>query len=191
MPRRKNSPDRPARGIAAPAVPVVGGNRPTGPRPARRWPAAIAGLKVSPIELRLLRTVGEAAVLEFTFTADLRASRICGVVAIGRDVAARRQAAHANAALELQLRRAQKMEALGRLAGSIAHDFNNFLTVILTNCQLARMDLVHGHPAIQSVDQIHEASQRAARMVKQILAFSRQQDEERTALKLQPVVGDA
>src|SRR5437899_8803587 len=73
------------------------------------------------------------------------------------------------AALEVQLRRAQKMEALGRLAGGIAHDFNNFLSVIMANCQMARMDLVHGHPAVQSLDQITEACERAAEMVRRIV----------------------
>jgi CheY-like chemotaxis protein len=93
--------------------------------------------------------------------------------------------------LEVQLRRAQKMEALGRMAGGIAHDFNNFLSVIIANCQLARLDLIHGHPAIQSVEEIDKASHRAAEMVRQILAFSRHQEQECQLLNLGPVVKEA
>jgi two-component system, cell cycle sensor histidine kinase and response regulator CckA len=87
-------------------------------------------------------------------------------------------------------RRAQKMQALGRLAVGIAHDFNSFLTTIIANCQVARTDLVLGHPAIQSLDQINEASQRAARMVRQIIAFARDECQNRQVLDLEPVVRD-
>jgi CheY-like chemotaxis protein len=77
------------------------------------------------------------------------------------------------------------------MAGGIAHDFNNFLSVIIANCQLARLDLVHGHPAVQSVEEIDKASHRAAEMVRQIMAFSRHHDQDRQALNLEPVVREA
>jgi signal transduction histidine kinase/CheY-like chemotaxis protein len=108
-----------------------------------------------------------------------------------QDVSARHDAEKAGAALEAELRRAQKAEALGKLARGIAHDFNNFLTTIMANAQTARMDLVHGHPAVQSLDRINEASQRAASMVRQILAFARDQGQDRHLLQLEPVVSDA
>src|SRR6185369_2878863 len=87
-------------------------------------------------------------------------------------------------------RRAQKMEALGRLAGGIAHDFNNFLTVIMGNCGMARMALVDGHPAVEYIEEINKASNHAAELVRQILAFSRQQKQERQLHDLKPIVRD-
>ncbi len=129
--------------------------------------------------------------MEFTLTPQSVGNQMAGVLAIGRDVSARRKAEHANAALQLQVQQMQKLEALGRLAGGIAHDFNNFLTIIAANAQMARMELIAGHPAVQSLDQINEASQRASAMVRQILAFARNQSQERQVLRLEPVVRDA
>lgn len=75
--------------------------------------------------------------------------------------------------LEAQLRHAQKTEAVGALAGGIAHDFNNLLATIVANLELARMDVEAPHPAIESLDAIGVAAERARQLVQQILAFSR------------------
>lgn len=72
---------------------------------------------------------------------------------------------------EEQLRQAQKMEAVGRLAGGIAHDFNNLLTVILSSAQFIESRLGED----RNLNAIQLASERAARLVRQLLAFSRQQ----------------
>lgn len=87
--------------------------------------------------------------------------------------------------LERRLRQSQKMETVGLLAGGIAHDFNNLLTVILNNAELAR---IQGVPAKQAFDDIILASQRAAMLTRQLLAFSRRQISERKALALNPAV---
>ena len=77
--------------------------------------------------------------------------------------------------LELQLRQAQKMEAIGQLAGGVAHDFNNILTVIMGYGNLLKMDKLLDHSLIENVDQIIMASERATRLTGGLLAFSRKQ----------------
>ena len=75
---------------------------------------------------------------------------------------------------EEQLRHAQKMETVGRLAGGIAHDFNNLLTPILGYGQLAAERLPAHHPVRENLLVITKAAKRAANLVHQLLAFSRQ-----------------
>ena len=118
------------------------------------------------------------------------AGELC-MLSIGRDITQQRALQHEHSALELQLRESQKMEALGTLAGGVAHDFNNALAVITGNVELARADLAPSHPANASLDEISKAARRARNLVLQILAFGRRQPPERKALSLCPVVQDA
>ena len=75
-------------------------------------------------------------------------------------------------AFETSIRQIQKLESLGVLAGGIAHDFNNLLQGILGNASLALMDLSPISPARKSIEEIEKASQRAAELTKQMLAYS-------------------
>ena len=92
--------------------------------------------------------------------------------------------------LEDQYRQAQKMEAVGRLAGGVAHDFNNVLTVILGYCDLLLMDLKPEDPYYDDIAEIQKAGSRAGGLTRQLLAFSRKQIIEPTLLDLNQIVTD-
>ena len=106
-----------------------------------------------------------------------------GVICMALDITDRKQ-------LEAQLRQAQKMEAVGRLAGGIAHDFNNLLMVIQGYTELLLDRLGGEHPLRRNAEQIHDASQRAAGLTRQLLAFSRKQMLDPHILNVQDVVSD-
>ncbi len=104
-------------------------------------------------------------------------------VGISMDVTERRT-------LEAQYRQAQKMEAVGRLAGGVAHDFNNVLTAILGYCDLLRADLGPDDPRQADLAEIQKAGMRAEGLTRQLLAFSRKQIIQPRVLDLNGVVAD-
>ena len=104
------------------------------------------------------------------------------------DLTERKLAEETRLRLEAQLRESQKMEALGTLAGGVAHDFNNALAMIAGNVELARQDVGPGHTALVSLEEIDKASRRAKDLVQQILAFGRRQKLERKVMSLALVV---
>ena len=85
---------------------------------------------------------------------------------------------------QAHLQRAQKMEAIGTLAGGIAHDFNNVLSIIVGNTELAMDDIPEQNPAQDSLQEVRRACLRAREMVKQILGFSRQTEQEQTPVNM-------
>ncbi len=91
-----------------------------------------------------------------------------GVQGTTRDISERRT-------LERQLIQAQKMESVGRLAGGVAHDFNNMLSIILGNAELALDELDPSSPLHGHLQEILKASQRSADLTRQLLAFARRQ----------------
>ena len=89
-----------------------------------------------------------------------------------------------------QLRQSHKMEAIGTLAGGIAHDFNNILAAIIGNAELALDDVPEGSGVHHNLEQIFQASQRAKDLVKQILAFSRRDNQEAVLMEAGPLVAE-
>lgn len=125
---------------------------------------------------------GELFEEEATITPIMEATgTICHFVGIKRNVTR-------EVALKKQLQQAQRMEAIGTLAGGIAHDFNNILTSILGYAEIAHDQTPAASGARTSMERVIQAGDRAARLVKQILTFSRENDEELLPVRLHQTV---
>ncbi len=110
--------------------------------------------------------------------------RLWGSLSVGEDVTERNR-------LDQQYRQAQKMEAVGRLAGGVAHDFNNMLTVILSYAELLRETFAPGDPRIEDLDPILTAAGAAAGLTRQLLSFSRQEVIQPKPILLETVVAQS
>ena len=141
---------------------------------------ARGGQRCEGLALRLCHRAGSVLTAEMVASPSrLGAER--GVLGVIRDTTQR-------VVLETQLRQAQKMESVGRLAGGIAHDFNNMLAVIIGHSEiLLGTGRVEG-PARTCVEQIRDAADRSANLVRQLLAFARQQPVQLTVLDLNAAV---
>lgn len=112
------------------------------------------------------------------------------LVGFMHDVSAVRLAEEEQEKLQKQLRHVQKMEAIGTLAGGVAHDFNNILAAILGYAELVRDELNPWDSSYEMVDEIILAATRAADVVAQILAFSRQKEYNHGPIMIHLVVGE-
>ena len=97
------------------------------------------------------------------------------VIASARDITERKRAEEDRQKLETQLRRAQKMEAVGQLAGGVAHDFNNILQAVMGYGEMALEETEAGTSLHEHVAEVMKAADRATTLVRQLLAFSRKQ----------------
>jgi two-component system cell cycle sensor histidine kinase/response regulator CckA len=113
-----------------------------------------------------------------------------GWVSVVRDITERKRAQKKMADLQEQLRQSRRMEAVGRLAGGIARDFNNLLTVIEGYGQLSLLDLRESDPLWGNIQEIQKASQRATDLTRQLLAFSRRQILDLKVLDLNALLKD-
>ncbi len=136
---------------------------------------------VNPFRIRTRK--GDYRVGEFAATPQYREGQLAGILGICRDVTER-------LSLEQQLRQAQKMEAVGRLAGGVAHDFNNILTAITGYADLLLEDLGTSDRRRDDIAEIRKAAERAAGLTRQLLAFSRQQVMQAQVLDLNALVAD-
>ena len=107
------------------------------------------------------------------------------------DIGARKNAEDERRRLEEQLRQAQKMEALGTLAGGVAHDFNNILGTIVGYAELIRGTTSDGSPVAADIDELLRAAQRGKELITRILLFSRRQTAARQPLDLSGTVSEA
>ncbi len=108
-----------------------------------------------------------------------------------RDITERRQAEEKHLQLEKQLRHSQKMEAIGILAGGIAHEFNNLLTPILGYTEMLIKKQSEDSADKKNLDQIYCAGKRGKSLVEQILAYGRKSMSERMNIQLKSIVEDA
>ncbi len=124
--------------------------------------------EVRRIDVRWRRPEGEERFLDLALRNLLEVSPVEGIVFTLRDLTERKN-------LEDQLFRAQKMEAIGKLAGGLAHDFNNLFTVIRGYSEMMREDLPEDSSLLDDLDEILGEVQRASELIQQLLAFSREQ----------------
>ena len=116
--------------------------------------------------------------------------RILGAWQVFMDQSENQRMALENRRLEIQLYRAQRLDALGTMASGIAHDFNNILSYMLVYADLAGRELAPDGSARKNLDQITHGIERAAEIVRQMLVFSRQMDGRREVFEAAPVVRD-
>jgi nitrogen-specific signal transduction histidine kinase len=109
-------------------------------------------------------------------------------VAVYRDISESRRQTEELRRSQLQFLQAQKMEAVGRLAGGVAHDFNNMLTAILGHGDLLARSLASDDPRLQAVDQIRMAAERSVRLTRELLTFSRRQPSQEQVVQLELLV---
>ncbi len=112
------------------------------------------------------------------------------VMGLFRDVSELKEAQDARQELENQLLQAQKMQAIGTLAGGVAHDFNNILSPIIGHSELLLLDLEENSSSKESVKEIYGSALRAKELVHQILTFSRQEKDETKLIKIQPILNE-
>jgi PAS domain S-box-containing protein len=110
------------------------------------------------------------------------------VLSMARDISERKQAQVEKTKLEFQLLQAQKMEAIGSLAGGIAHDLNNILFPISGLSEMLLEEIPPDIPTYSKINQIHRSAMRGSDLVKQILAFSRQSNIQKLPMRIQSVV---
>ena len=158
------------------------------PEPARAplqgaLTAAVQGQAPSaPLDIVLEREGGRSARFYFASVEDGGAAREAAIVYVIETTEQR--------ALEAQFAQSQKMQAVGQLAGGVAHDFNNVLTAIIGYSDLLLANARPTDPSFQDVMQIKQNANRAAGLVRQLLAFSRRQTLRPQVLRLGDVMSD-
>jgi two-component system cell cycle sensor histidine kinase/response regulator CckA len=149
----------------------------------QQFARVFAGEDVPALEVDTSSKEGARITLEVVVRPIREGDSIVAALAIARDVTARIE-------LEQQLRQAQKMDLVGRLAAGLAHDFNNLLTIILGQCEIAVPLIDTDDPLRETINAIRTAAERAASLTGQLVAFSRRQIIQPRLLDLAEVVAE-
>lgn len=131
--------------------------------------------KTVTVQYRHIHKTQKWVPFEATAQSFLHEPAINGVIASVRDITERKKAEQENKKLQEQLTQAQKMESVGRLAGGVAHDFNNMLGVILGRAEMALEQLNPTQPLYTDLQEISMAAKRSADLTQQLLTFARKQ----------------
>jgi two-component system, cell cycle sensor histidine kinase and response regulator CckA len=147
--------------------------------PLEKWavPRALRGETITNAEYSLRRKdTGETWVGSYSFGPIRdKDGMIVGSVVVGRDITEQKRAEEERVKLQEQLNQAQKMEAVGRLAGGVAHDFNNQLGVIIGYAEMALRKIPPSDPLHEDLEEIRKAACRSTETTRQLLAFARKQ----------------
>jgi two-component system, cell cycle sensor histidine kinase and response regulator CckA len=136
---------------------------------AERLAQIVKGVPLErPLELRVRTGGGDKTLALFASRLDTAEGSIAGLILHFIDLTEQKN-------LELQFAQSQKMQAVGQLAGGVAHDFNNLLTAMIGFCDLLLLRFRPGDQSFADIMQIKQNANRAANLVRQLLAFSRQQ----------------
>jgi signal transduction histidine kinase len=136
---------------------------------------ALSGIEASPLGLALARALGARTTPGYGLGARL------GLEMIAEDVTERHH-------LEQQLRHAQKMEAVGRLAGGVAHDFNNVLTAMLGHLEMLGDQFAQNDPRHAELGEIRRVAERASALTRQLLTFSRRETAQPEVIDVDAVI---
>jgi two-component system, cell cycle sensor histidine kinase and response regulator CckA len=142
-----------------------------------------AGDILQTVELEVITKDGRRVSLEVSAKAVYKQGEPIGIQGTARDISEKKL-------LQEQLTQAQKMEAIGRLAGGVAHDFNNILTIIGCYSDLLLGELRPGDPKLEYVKQIQGAGKKGSWLALQLLAFSRKQARSPRVLDINMVVSE-
>ena len=155
------------------------------PLACKEFSEAMAGGRPWSVHQSLQKKSGEAVdvYLAVSPVRD-REGRIIHYVSVARDVTR-------ETALVQQIIQSQKLEAIGTLAGGIAHDLKNIFTPIVLNAEIALMDLKPGHPLRPLLEEIQEAARMGSDLTRQIVLFSRKDFREKRAVPITPIIEEA
>ncbi len=152
---------------------------------------SIKGEKQPPYEIEIYHKDKSTRFLEVTEVPLFdEHGNVTTVEGIAHDITERRQAEEEKKKLETQLRQAQKMEAIGTLSGGIAHDFNNILSAVFGYTELAMNQAEHGSSQQNHLKEVIAAGKRAKDLVRQILTFSRQTEQEQIPVQIKHIVNE-
>jgi PAS domain S-box-containing protein len=136
---------------------------------------AQTGVPIPSSELELMRKDGSRVTVYSSHCILMPRGRPQELFCIDVDLTKVRAAESEREALREQLAQAQKLESVGRLAGGVAHDFNNMLSVILGHVEIANLAMAPDAPERSHLEEIRKAGERSANLVRQLLAFARRQ----------------
>lgn len=147
---------------------------------------------VGPLELRVKHRNGHPfwVIISARAVKDTQGN-IINYEGIAVDITQQKFAEEEREKLRAQLQQAQKMESVGRLAGGVAHDFNNMLSVIIGNAEMAMGQLSTASELHEELREIHSAAEKSANLTRQLLAFARKQTIAPVVLDLNETVGGA
>jgi len=137
------------------------------------------------------RADGTSFPVEYLSYPIVQDNETIGAVVTFRDISKELVIEKERLTLERQLEQARKMEAIGLLAGGIAHDFNNILTPIFGYLELASIKIPEDSELANNLEEVQKAAYRAKDLVKQILSFSRQDTDNKSAIQVQIIVKEA